>query len=485
MKVLYLASEAAPLVKTGGLGDVAGSLPKALQALGHDVRVAIPGYGAIDWMRLQPVLRARLELPRTGGSQTAEAYEVSVAGVPFYLISGPPIPKDNRVYGDMAEDGPKFLFFSLAALALCRAIDWRPDLLHANDWHTGAAAYWLSAVGRSQEFFRPIASLLTVHNLGYTGRGASASLREYFLPRAAAVDALPEGAQDSLLALGLLTADRVSTVSPTYAREILTPQFGEGLDGVLRLRGDLPRGILNGIDEDLWSPASDDLLPARYDAEHLDGRAANKTALQRELGLPLGDRTPLLGAVSRLDRQKGFDIAAPAVRRWLETDGQFVLLGTGDPAIQAEMASLEWAYPGRASVRVRFDTGLARRIYAGADALLIPSRYEPCGLTQMIGMRYGAVPVARRTGGLADTVVDAGDPDGNGVMFDEYSPAALWDALERARKVYADPGRWSALQRRGMRADFSWRRSAGEYVGLYQEAVAARRAASGAGRRSD
>ncbi len=247
-----------------------------------------------------------------------------------------------------------------------------------------------------------------------------------------------------------------------------------GLDTTLRLRQDRLAGILNGIDEDLWNPATDEALPARFDAGNPGVRAINKRALQGELGLAPWDRSPLLAVVSRLDRQKGFEIAAPALRRWLEASGQFALLGIGDPAIEREMAFLEQAYPGRASVRLRFDPALARRIYGGADAILIPSRYEPCGLTQMIGMRYGAVPVARRTGGLADTVIDAGDPGGNGLMFDEYSPPALWHVLERARRVYADPARWAELQQRGMHADFSWRRSAGEYMNLYQKALVLR-----------
>ncbi|MGH9317311.1 MAG: glycogen synthase [Thermoanaerobaculia bacterium] len=475
MRILLLAAEATPLIKVGGLADVAGSLPKALQELGHEVRVAIPGYGSIDWPRFAPALRARFEIPHAAGPQQAEVYEVSRGGVTFWLLTGPPIPKDHRVYGaGIEEDGPKFIFFSLAALAACRPLDFRPDVLHANDWHAGAAVHWLSTAGRTDDFFRPVASLLTIHNLPYTGRGAGRFLNDYGLAAPQRLLALPDWARDSPLALALLSADMLSTVSPTYAREITTPEFGHGLDGILRARQDHLAGVLNGIDADLWNPATDGAIAARYDAETFAARARNKEALQKEAGLLLSEQAPLLAAVSRLDRQKGFEIAGPGVRRWLDTGGQFVLLGTGDPAIEYEMALIENAYPGRASVRLRFDSVFARRIYAGTDALLIPSRYEPCGLTQMIAMRYGAVPVVRRTGGLADTVIDASDTEsGTGFLFGPFDPEALGQTLERVRGVYSAPA-WKDLQRRGMRTDFSWSASARDYVSLYRLALAHR-----------
>lgn len=483
MKVLFLSSEAAPLVKVGGLADVTSSLPKALRALGHDVRVAIPGYGAIDWAGLRPTWRTRFDVPYAFGPQTAEVFELSVAGVPFYLVCGSPIPTDHRVYGSgIDEDGEKFVFFSLAAVRLCRAIDWRPDLVHANDWHAGAAVYWLATAGRSEEFYRDTAALLTIHNLSYSGRGAGRALANHGLASSGPASALPEWARDSPLALGLVTADFLSTVSPTYAREILTPAYGEGLDGVLRLRADRLAGILNGIDPETWNPASDPAIVSRYDESLLSERAPNKRALQAELSLDPDDRAPLLGVVSRLDSQKGFEIAMGPVRKWLQEGGQFAILGTGNPAIERDMAVIERGFPRRAAVRLRFDVPLSRRIYAGADALLLPSRYEPCGLAQMIGMRYGAIPVARRTGGLADTVKDAGDPGGTGFVFGDYSSAALWDALARARRVYSQPEGWVELQRRGMRTDFSWERPAREYADLYQLSVASRRPAAGATR---
>ena len=475
MKILFVAAEAAPLVKVGGLGDVAGSLPSALIAAGHDVRVAIPGYGAIDWARWRPAHAASVTVRRGGGDQTADVFATEVAGVPCWLVTGPPIPKDRTIYGSsIEEDGPKFIFFSLASLWASQALGFRPDVVHSHDFHAAASTYWLGTEGRRNDFFRSTATVLTIHNLPYAGQGAGRAMGEYFLPRADAILGLPESHRDSLLAVGLLAADEISTVSPTYAREIQTPEYGNGLDGVLRARADHLTGILNGIDLRSWNPATDEAVPVRYDAGRLSLRGANKAALQREAGLPQDAMRPLLAAVSRLDRQKGFDMAIPAIRRWLAVGGQFVLLGTGESALEHAFAMLEAEYPGRASVRLRFDGSYARRIYAGADALLIPSRYEPCGLTQMIAMRYGAVPVARRTGGLADTVVDAGEPGGTGLMFDEYAPGALWDALERMLRVYAQAEKWAQLQSRGMHADFSWTRSAAQYGALYDRARGAR-----------
>jgi len=472
VRVLFLAAEAAPLVKVGGLGDVVGSLPKALAALGHDARVAIPGYGAIDWLRHPAGLRATLRVPHSGGNQTAEIYETRPEGLPIYLVTGFPIPKDRRVYGSgIGEDGPKFIFFSLAGLWATQALGWKPDIVHAHDFHASAAIYWLATEGRRNEFFRSVASVLTIHNLVHTGEGAGRFLGAYGIAKSDSISFLPERFRDSLLALGILHAERLSAVSPTYAREILTPEHGHGLEGVLRARQEKLAGILNGIDTDLWNPAADSALVQTYDAKSLQRRTENKAALQEEAGLASEARAPLLAVVSRLDAQKGLDIALPLLSWWLERGGQFLLLGTGDPALEWEFALLERAYPGRASVRLRFDARFSRRIYAGADLLLIPSRYEPCGLTQMIAMRYGTVPVARRTGGLADTVTDVGEPGGTGIMFDQPNPGALGHALERALSVYADEGAWADLQRRGMEKDFSWERSARAYVALYQLAL--------------
>ena len=473
-----LAAEAAPLAKVGGLADVVGSLPKALRALGHDVRVAIPGYGAIDWVRWTPTSKAKFPVYTTWGANEAEVWETTVDGVPHLLVTGPPIPRERWIYGrSIEEDGPKFIFFSLAALWATENLVWKPDVVHAHDSHAGAAVWWLATEGRDNPFFRDVASVFTIHNLPYAAQGAGKALGEYKLRRNDATLALDEKYRDSLMGLGILGADWLTTVSPTYAREIRTAEGGHGLDGVLRARGERLAGILNGIDVESWNPAADTELIAPFDASGLPRRVRNKTELQREAGLEPDVRMPLLAAVTRLVKEKGFDIAIPAIRRWLDRGGQFVLLGTGDPTLEHEYAQLELRYPHRASVRLRFDARYARRIYGGADALVLPSRYEPCGLAQMIAMRYGCVPIARRTGGLADTVVDAGDPGGTGLMFDEFNAWALWDALDRAVKVYAQPAKWAELQQTGMARDFSWSSSARQYASVYANAMTARRGA--------
>ncbi|HSE62804.1 MAG TPA: glycogen/starch synthase, partial [Thermoanaerobaculia bacterium] len=273
MNILFLSAEAAPFVKVGGLGDVAGSLPRALAARGHDVRLALPGYGAIDWPRFAPLHRAVLDVPRRGGSDPADLWETSADGVPVYLITGPPIPRDSRIYGgSIDEDAPKFVFFSLAALEGCRRLSWRPDVIHANDWHTGPAVFRVAADSRDDPFFRSTATLYTIHNLPYTGRGAGRTLAEWDLRPSPHLALLPEWARDSMLGLGLAAADVLTTVSPTYAREIRTPEGGHGLDGALSLRGDRLHGVLNGIDVDAWNPATDAAISSRFDVGALERR---------------------------------------------------------------------------------------------------------------------------------------------------------------------------------------------------------------------
>jgi len=470
MRILFLAAEATPYVKVGGLADVAGSLPQALRESGHDVRLAIPGYGAIDWDRWKPEPVASFPVPHRGGAQRADVY---LADPDVYFVCGPPIPMHRGIYGSsIAEDGPKFVFFSLAALWTCGTLGWTPDVVHANDWHTAAALYWLAGPGRRDPFYRSVGTLLTIHNLPHLGQGAGPYLGDYGFTTSPAIEVLPAHLRDSLLGIGIVSSDYLNAVSPTYAREIMNPESGHGLDGVLRARGDHLAGVLNGIDTALWDPAADAHLAQNFGVGTLEKRRGNKAALQHDAGLARGERIPIAAVVSRLDRQKGLDIAVSPVARWLEAGGQFVLLGTGESALEQDFARLELASPGRASVRLRFDAPFAHRIYAGADLVLIPSRYEPCGLTQMIAMRYGAIPVARRTGGLADTVTDAGDPGGTGLMFDELRPEALADALDRALAVYSDPPRWRELQTRGMQRDFSWARSARAYTDLYTRARA-------------
>lgn len=476
MRVLFLAAEATPLVKIGGLADVAGELPRALARLGVDVQLAIPRY---------PSLRARVagrqpdalvEVPRRSGPQTAQVHAVDVDGSRVWLVGGEPVDAVPGVYGEPTRDAAKFTFYALGALQACRALGWAPDVVHAHDWHAAPALAWMRTVAKSWD---AVGSVLTVHNLPYMGAADAEGLTEYGLGPADH-RLLPEWARWLPLPLGMVHADWITTVSPGYAAEIQTPAFGCGLEGFLASRARTLCGILNGIDPGIWNPAADDALEARYSANALVDRTPNKAALQRALGLPGDDRIPLLAMVTRLDVQKGVDLALEALARLSDQDWQMVLLGTGDAALEGRAKAFAATLPGRMVFVPQFDPPLSRRIYAAADMILVPSRYEPCGLVQLIALRYGAVPVVHATGGLKDTV-DPYQPGGKGFgfVFASFDPQALAESLRQAMGVYADRRRWLGLQRRGMAQDHSWSRPAQAYAQLYRDAAAVRRPASG------
>lgn len=471
LKILYLAAEAEPLIKIGGLGDVAGSLPSALVGLGDvDIRLVIPFHGAIQRQAYPLQHVATYEVPHTNGPIVAEALRTDIDELPVYLISGAPIRPDAPVYSHNTEvDGLKFTFFSLAALELIPQLGWTPDILHANDWHTAPAIYALSL--RDELPFQAIASLLGLHNLPYMGAGAEIALAEFGLPPATDSH-LPYWAQGVPLPLGLLSADHIVTVSPTYAQEILTPEFGSGLDDFLQSRADDISGILNGINTRHWDPESDQMIASCYSWQTLDARAINKEALLDEFGLNPDPKIPLLAMVNRIDPQKGVDLIPAAMRSLNDIPWQMIILGTGIPTLEAEIRQLETDFPKHVRAALRFDSVLSHRIYAGADALLIPSRYEPCGLTQMIAMRYGCVPIARATGGLRDTIVDdGGSKASTGFLFDQATSQDLEAAIRKAGAFFASRESWSKLQRRGMQGDFSWERSAKQYMKLYNSLV--------------
>jgi len=478
LRILFLAAEAAPLIKVGGLADVAGSLPKSIRALGHDIRVALPLHPPLHDRVAGQEPVACFALNSASGSQEVKVFSLQWDGVPFYLVDGSLLRVSDVIYhAQVEQDAPKFVFFSLAALELTRRLDWKPHLVHANDWHTGAAIYWLHMKGRDDSFFVDVSSLITVHSLHYLGDGAEEALRLFGLSPMPKVDSpslslLPDWARDALLPLALTYADMIVAVSPTYAQEILTPDFSCGLESLLQARVDRLRGIINGLDTERWDPAHDTALEVRFDLNHLEKRARNKAALQRQFGFAPQTDTPLLGIVSRLDYQKGLDLALPALTRWIEEGGQVAVLGTGDQELERRYRELAERYPAQMAVVPGFHPELASRIYAGTDLFLMPSRSEPCGLSQLIAMRYGCVPVVRATGGLRDTVRDAALGRGTGFVFTEVTPGAIVEALSRARSLFAQPRRWRAIQRRAMRQDFSWRKSARAYVTAYQQAMA-------------
>ncbi len=476
LKVLYMASEAAPLVKVGGLGDVAGSLPLALQKLNSkqltgrplDVRLVLPYHNAIKEKISHPVVAAEFNLIVPHGVLPVVVYLTHVADLPVYLIDGPPIAPDNRVYAADAElDGEKYIFFSLAALEMTRCLLWKPDIIHANDWHTSAALYALAQRRKTDPAFQSIHSLLSVHNLPFMGKNAEPAVATYGLPRSREKN-LPTWARSFPLPLGLQSADLINAVSPGYAKEILTPEFGCGLQDFLKTRQNVLSGILNGLDQMDWDPATDTSITNRYDYAHLSFKLPNKAALQAEFELPVAPEVPLLVMVTRMDQQKGVDIAVDGLRLAANLDWQAIILGTGDPLLETSCRSLESEFQDRVRTLIRFDVALSRRLYAGGDILLMPSRYEPCGLAQMIAMRYGTVPLARATGGLRDTIID--DPtlaQSTGFLFEDARAEAFSESLRRAIYTFPDREIWTEIQMRGMAQDFSWEKSAMEYTELY------------------
>jgi starch synthase len=481
LRVLFVASEVEPFAKTGGLADVAGALPKALGTLGHDVRVLMPKYGGVE--RAAGDLRLavpRLEVP-IGDRRVEGALLEGRLGktVPVYFLAQDHYYDRPTLYttpeGDYSDNCERFVFFCRAALAALPALDWMPQVVHVHDWQTGLIPVYLETLYRDDPAYRDVATVFTIHNLAYQGL-----FWHYDLPMTGLGWDLftPAGIEFygkmSFLKAGLVFADLLTTVSPTYAAEIQTEAFGEGLDGVLRERSADLVGILNGLDYEVWNPATDADIPKRFGPEDLEGKAACKAGLREEVGLPDGrPQAPLVGVVSRLADQKGPDLIAASVPTILEAGGQFVLLGSGDEHYEREFTALSAAYPGAVAVRLGYSAGLARRIYAGADLFLMPSRYEPCGLGQLIALRYGTIPVVRRTGGLADTITpwDPAAGTGTGFVFDALTPEACRETVARALAAYADAPAWRRLVRSAMAEDFSWESSAQRYVTCYRKAI--------------
>ena len=487
MRVLHVASEVFPLVKTGGLADVVGALPQALVREGDDVRLLLPGLPAIAdaLIHAQPVCqlgamfgtaRVALRLGRMPHSLIA-AYVVDAPyllrreGSPYQMANGAEWPDNAQRFG---------LLGWVAAQLAAGELDagWAPDILHAHDWHAAMSCAYVASHPPTRA-----ATVYTVHNLAFQGLFPPGDFHLLGLPsQLMTSQGLEFHGRLSFMKAGLKFADRVTTVSPTYAAEMATPEFGSGLDGVVRGRGADVCGILNGVDGAVWNPATDADLPARYSAADLSGKAACKQVLQRQLELDVRADVLLLGVVSRLTQQKGLDLLLHALP-WLQRQPiQLALQGTGDPALEAAFRAAAAAHPDRIAVRIGYDEGFAHSLIAGADAMLVPSRFEPCGLTQLYALRYGSVPIVRRVGGLADTVVDADAQavqagTATGFDFVAATPAALESAIARALRAFGQPALWQSLIQRAMAQDFSWAGSARAYAALYRSAHGRRRSA--------
>jgi starch synthase len=487
LRVLHVAAEWFPLVKTGGLADVVAALPAAQRAAGLDVRLLLPAYPA-----LRQALTGAVEVARIGaafGAARVGLLRGMLPGsdVPTYLIDAPwlydrpgnpYLGPDGREWADNLQ---RFGLLGWSAAQLAAGgldPDWTPAIVHAHDWHAALAPVYLAARGTSGAPGAHARTVLTVHNLAYQGRFLLERFGELGLPAWMAGPAGVEFHGDlRLLKGGLMFADRITTVSPTYAREILSPAEGHELDVVLRHRADRLCGITNGIDDAVWNPATDPALAATFDVADLAGKAACKLALQRELGLSASAGAPLLGVVSRMTPQKGLDLLLSVLPQWLGAGGQVAMLGSGDPALEHAWRAAAQAAPEAVGVRIGYDEGFAHRVVAGCDLIAVPSRFEPCGLTQLYGLRYGTLPVVHRVGGLADTVVDADEAAlredrATGFAFSGASPDALARALRHALDGWHHPAAWQQVVRRAMAQDTSWRVPAARYAALYAEALA-------------
>lgn len=477
------ASEAAPFFRSGGLGDVMGALPEALAAAGHEVKVFLPRYGSLDVRHYRP--RTVIDpFVITGGTQretaTLEKVEWGQLSAEYYLVGNreyfdrPAFYLDPKTGADYVDNHLRFAFFSRAVLESARRLNWRPDVVHVHDWQAALIPLLLKNGVAGDRFFESAASVVTIHNLGYQGLFDSKIFPELGLPDAlfyAATGPLEFFGKVNYLKAGIVSADKITTVSERYAEEIRTSdELGCGLKGVLAHRTADLIGILNGADYSVWSPSRDKLIPYRYNLSNLSGKRMSRVELVREAGLPLRDKVPVIGFIGRLTGQKGIDLIVDAVERLLALNVQLMVLGAGEEVYARELETLQSQYPDKFRFCHGFDDALAHRMQAGADILLMPSRYEPCGLNQMYALRYGTVPVVRAVGGLADTVADYNlqTGAGTGFVFSEYKPQALIAAVERAVELFHRRQKWTKLMKAGMRQDFSWGRSATRYIEVFE-----------------
>jgi len=485
LNVLFVSSEVEPFAKTGGLADVSSSLPKAIKESGNEIRIIMPRYRFISErkFKLHDIIRLK-DIPIPVGNQT-ELGNVKSSfisnlkeKVQVYFLDNAKYFGRDGIYQspvgkkDYQDNDERFIFFCHGVLETLKRLGWQPDIIHCNDWQTGLIPAYMKSVYADDPFFKNIKTIFTIHNMAYQGSFPADSFKKTGLPSAIFT---PDGAEAygkfNFLKTALVYADAITTVSQKYAEEICSsPEMGAGLNGFLSHRKKDLHGILNGIDYQLWNPLSDEHIYRKYDVKSLEAKSDNKKALAKRFQFEYDERIPMVGAISRLVEQKGFDLVLEAMDEMMKMDIQFVLLGAGDPKVEKKFEAFQKKHSSKMGVFFGFDDELAHLIEAGSDMFLMPSRYEPCGLNQMYSMRYGTVPIVRATGGLDDTVEDyAGNGKGTGIKFEKYDSRELVKAIQRAVKVYQQPEEWKKLMRNGMAKDFSWGHSARKYTSLYKE----------------
>lgn len=471
MKVLYASSEAYPFAMSGGLADVAGALPKALRKRLIGCRVVMPLYSSVpEELRANMTFLTSITVPVSWRRQYCGIFEAHVDGVIYYLIDNQYYFKREGLYGHY-DDAERFAFFSRAVLEIIPHIGFKPDIIHCNDWQTAMVPVYLNEIYRENELYRDIKTVYTIHNIQYQGKYGRELYRD--------VLGLPEGREDLLMYDGCINlmkaavqcADKVTTVSPTYAKEILDPYFSHGLDRILNQFTYKLTGIVNGIDHDVYNSETDPLIYRNFTVDTLADKAYNKKCLQAEMGLPERADVPVIGIVTRLVKHKGLDLVKCVFEELLKADLQFVILGSGEWEFETFFYEMAGKYPDKVALKLGFIPALAHKIYAGADIFLMPSQSEPCGLAQMVALRYGTIPIVRKTGGLNDTISDSGDGKGNGFTFQNYNAHEMQDAVWRALAGYADKDGWDILRRRAMEYNSSWSASASLYIGIYKELV--------------
>ena len=472
MKILYAAGEAAPLIKVGGLGDVAGALPKELCAMGEDVRVIIPMYSAIGQMREKCKYITHFYINNSWRKQYCGVFEYKSDGVIYYLIDNEFYFNRTKVYGEF-DDGERFAFFSRAVLEVLPVIDFIPDVVHCNDWHTALIPVLLDTQYRDRAGYGNIRTVFTIHNIEFQGKFNPYILGDVFGISVENRSLLLYGDNINLVKGAIECADRVTTVSPNYAGEILDPYYSYGLEHILRARQYKLSGILNGIDTDVFDPETDTRIKTNYNLKSRNVKYRNKYALEDELGLERSKDRPLIAMVTRLTHQKGMELICKRLEWLMSLDIQFVVLGSGEQCYEHALVNTAERYPDKMRAVIGFDADLAQRIYAGADFFLMPSEFEPCGLAQMIALRYGTIPIVRATGGLADTVIPFNPQtyEGNGINFCSVDDGDMANAVWRAIELYKNKPAFAAAKKNAMSGDYSWKVSAQKYLDLYKSIV--------------